>query len=148
MCNNFFPRLNLNKIQRRNFWNLKKSEEEPCKDKEDAPPRPAQDEAYKIPDSWSQPKVVVIGAGIAGLSAAHRLVQCGLCDVTILEATDRSATFYVYLNLLLYFILNTFMKERKISLKSSSTAERHTHKSLICISKALLSTLELKICSF
>lgn len=141
MCNTFFPRLNLNKIQRRNFWNLKKSEEEPCKDKEDAPPRPAQDEAYKIPDSWSQPKVVVIGAGIAGLSAAHRLVQCGLCDVTILEATDRSATFYVYLNLLL-------MKERKISLKSSSTAERHTHKSLICISKALLSTLELKICSF
>lgn len=36
--------------------------------------------------------MVVIGAGIAGLSAAHRLVQCGLCDVTILEATDRSAT--------------------------------------------------------
>lgn len=93
MYNTFFPRLNLNKIQRRHFWNLKKSEEEPCKDKEDVAPRPAQDEAYKIPDSWSQPKVVVIGAGIAGLSAAHRLVQCGLCDVTILEATDRFATF-------------------------------------------------------
>ncbi|XP_024944210.1 peroxisomal N(1)-acetyl-spermine/spermidine oxidase-like [Cephus cinctus] len=36
-----------------------------------------------------EPTVVIIGAGMAGLSAAHRLVQCGLQNFTILEATDR-----------------------------------------------------------
>ncbi|CAB0035659.1 unnamed protein product [Trichogramma brassicae] len=36
-----------------------------------------------------EPTVVVIGAGMAGLSAAHRLSQCGLKNVTILEATHR-----------------------------------------------------------
>ncbi|XP_034235850.1 peroxisomal N(1)-acetyl-spermine/spermidine oxidase-like [Thrips palmi] len=40
------------------------------------------------PDS-PQPRVVVVGAGVAGLSAAQRLAQCGLCNVTVLEATDR-----------------------------------------------------------
>ncbi|XP_069691766.1 peroxisomal N(1)-acetyl-spermine/spermidine oxidase-like [Periplaneta americana] len=35
------------------------------------------------------PTVVIIGAGIAGLSAAHRLVQCGIRNFTVLEATDR-----------------------------------------------------------
>ncbi|XP_054263601.1 peroxisomal N(1)-acetyl-spermine/spermidine oxidase-like [Macrosteles quadrilineatus] len=79
LCGNFSPG--------RYFWNTKASEEEPCKDKET--PKPQQEDPDKIPDSWPQPKVVVIGAGIAGLSAAHRLVQHGLCDVTILEATDR-----------------------------------------------------------
>ncbi|XP_017787630.1 PREDICTED: spermine oxidase-like [Habropoda laboriosa] len=36
-----------------------------------------------------EPTVVIIGAGMAGLSAAHRLTQCGLQNFTILEATDR-----------------------------------------------------------
>lgn len=36
-----------------------------------------------------EPKIVIIGAGIAGLSAAHRLWQCGISNFTILEATDR-----------------------------------------------------------
>lgn len=36
-----------------------------------------------------EPKVVIIGAGMAGLSAAHRLAQCGLKNCTVLEATDR-----------------------------------------------------------
>ncbi|KAJ8939241.1 hypothetical protein NQ318_015199 [Aromia moschata] len=36
-----------------------------------------------------EPSVVIIGAGIAGLSAAQRLVQCGISNFTILEATDR-----------------------------------------------------------
>lgn len=36
-----------------------------------------------------EPTVVIIGAGMAGLSAAHRLAQCGLQNFTILEATDR-----------------------------------------------------------
>ena len=34
------------------------------------------------------PDVVVIGAGLSGLTAAHRLVQAG-SDVTVLEASDR-----------------------------------------------------------
>lgn len=36
-----------------------------------------------------EPAVVIIGAGMAGLSAAHRLAQCGLQNITVLEATDR-----------------------------------------------------------
>ncbi|XP_058799158.1 peroxisomal N(1)-acetyl-spermine/spermidine oxidase-like [Phymastichus coffea] len=36
-----------------------------------------------------EPTVVIIGAGMAGLSAAHRLAQCGLKNFTVLEATDR-----------------------------------------------------------
>ncbi|XP_066596150.1 spermine oxidase [Prorops nasuta] len=36
-----------------------------------------------------EPTVVIVGAGMAGLSAAHRLVQCGVRNFTILEATDR-----------------------------------------------------------
>ncbi|KAJ4443562.1 hypothetical protein ANN_05235 [Periplaneta americana] len=36
-----------------------------------------------------EPCVVIVGAGIAGLSAAHRLVQCGVKTVSVLEATDR-----------------------------------------------------------
>lgn len=36
-----------------------------------------------------EPAVVIIGAGVAGLSAAHRLSQCGLTNYTILEAKDR-----------------------------------------------------------
>ncbi|CAB0005810.1 unnamed protein product [Nesidiocoris tenuis] len=35
------------------------------------------------------PRVVIVGAGIAGLSAAHRLHQCGIRDVVILEAANR-----------------------------------------------------------
>ncbi|CAH1405018.1 unnamed protein product [Nezara viridula] len=35
------------------------------------------------------PKIVVVGGGLAGLSAAERLCHCGLCDVTVLEATNR-----------------------------------------------------------
>lgn len=33
--------------------------------------------------------VVVIGAGIAGLAAAARLLKAGVQDVTLLEASDR-----------------------------------------------------------
>eukprot|EP00095_Tigriopus_kingsejongensis_P004146 maker-scaffold703_size109190-snap-gene-0.19 protein:Tk04146 transcript:maker-scaffold703_size109190-snap-gene-0.19-mRNA-1 annotation:"peroxisomal n1-acetyl-spermine spermidine oxidase" len=34
-------------------------------------------------------RVIIIGAGIAGISAAHYLVQNGVSDVLVLEATDR-----------------------------------------------------------
>lgn len=36
-----------------------------------------------------QPRIVVIGAGLAGLSATKTLLENGFTDVTILEATDR-----------------------------------------------------------
>lgn len=36
-----------------------------------------------------EPSIVIVGAGIAGLSAAQRLAQCGISNFTILEATDR-----------------------------------------------------------
>lgn len=36
-----------------------------------------------------QPRIVVIGAGLAGLSATKSLLENGFTDVTILEASDR-----------------------------------------------------------
>lgn len=42
-----------------------------------------------VDPSKPEPSVVIIGAGMAGLSAAHRLVQSGISNFTILEATDR-----------------------------------------------------------
>ena len=39
--------------------------------------------------SKTRSKVVIIGAGISGLSAASELVQNGVTDVIILEARDR-----------------------------------------------------------
>lgn len=42
-----------------------------------------------IDPSKPEPSVVIVGAGIAGLSAAQRLVQRGISNFTILEATDR-----------------------------------------------------------
>lgn len=36
-----------------------------------------------------KPKVVIIGAGIAGLSAASELIQNGCDNIILLEARDR-----------------------------------------------------------
>jgi monoamine oxidase len=33
--------------------------------------------------------VVVVGGGVAGLSAAHQLLRKGVCDVLVVEAQDR-----------------------------------------------------------
>uniref|UniRef100_A0A3Q0RND5 Amine oxidase domain-containing protein n=1 Tax=Amphilophus citrinellus TaxID=61819 RepID=A0A3Q0RND5_AMPCI len=38
----------------------------------------------------SDPKIVIIGCGISGIAAAHRLVKAGYGHVRILEATARS----------------------------------------------------------
>ena len=35
------------------------------------------------------PKVVIIGGGISGISAAHHLINSGFEDITILEASNR-----------------------------------------------------------
>lgn len=40
--------------------------------------------------SNAQPKIVIIGSGISGVTAAHRLVAAGFRRVHILEATGRS----------------------------------------------------------
>ncbi|XP_026325498.1 peroxisomal N(1)-acetyl-spermine/spermidine oxidase-like [Hyposmocoma kahamanoa] len=50
---------------------------------------------YCIMDSSSirpnvkEPRVIIVGAGIAGLSAAHRLTQCGIRNFVVLEAKER-----------------------------------------------------------
>ena len=41
-----------------------------------------------ISESGSDPKIVIVGAGVAGISAALKLIHNGLTDVTILEAQD------------------------------------------------------------
>lgn len=38
----------------------------------------------------AEPKIVVIGCGISGVVAAHRLLKAGFRHVRILEATGRS----------------------------------------------------------
>lgn len=40
--------------------------------------------------SNAQPKIVIIGSGISGVTAAHRLVTAGFRRVHVLEATGRS----------------------------------------------------------
>lgn len=46
--------------------------------------------AKRTPDTRHKPKVVIIGAGIAGISAAEYLYRNGYTDVTVLEATNRT----------------------------------------------------------
>ena len=45
-----------------------------------------------------QPRGVVVGAGVAGLSAAQHLWAHGFHNLTILEAEDRSTATYWWLH--------------------------------------------------
>jgi len=47
-----------------------------------------RDGVAAVPASWSSPKVVIVGGGVAGLSAAWRLVRAGFTDFTLLEIDD------------------------------------------------------------
>ena len=47
------------------------------------------DDGHTTSDWTKSPKIVIIGAGIAGVSAATTLVNAGFTDFVILEATDR-----------------------------------------------------------
>ena len=39
--------------------------------------------------SADEPKIIIIGAGPAGIAAASKLLENGISDITILEAEDR-----------------------------------------------------------
>ena len=43
-----------------------------------------------ISSSQNQFKVAIIGAGMAGLSAANHLIENGIKDIVVLEARDRT----------------------------------------------------------
>ncbi|XP_046399073.1 spermine oxidase-like [Ischnura elegans] len=58
-------------------------------------PSPSDPSCYLPPSCMppappKDPRVVIIGAGIAGLTAANHLMDHGICNVTVLEASDRA----------------------------------------------------------
>lgn len=50
-------------------------------------------------------KVIIVGAGVSGIGAASKLMQNGITDITILEASDRigGRIHYKSLGLYLFF---------------------------------------------
>jgi spermine oxidase len=83
---------------RRILWVLRRlcssKSGEKCDTTAKKPAKPTDFEVCTIADCMvdpckPEPAVVIVGAGIAGLSAAQRLAQCGINNFTVLEATDR-----------------------------------------------------------
>jgi hypothetical protein len=54
-------------------------------------PRLVVREGPRMKDLLKEVRVVVIGAGVAGLTAAQRLLQAGITDLVLLEAANRFA---------------------------------------------------------
>ena len=77
-------KFSLNKIYQKNDSKGGSAPVEECKKDQDHFPEP-----NRIDSKLKQPKVVIIGAGMAGLSAAHRLIKCGISNVVVLEALPR-----------------------------------------------------------
>lgn len=46
-------------------------------------------DSCSISPTCREPRVIIVGAGMAGLSAAHRLTQCGIRNYVVLEAKER-----------------------------------------------------------
>lgn len=46
-------------------------------------------DSCSIGPNCGEPRVIIVGAGMAGLSAAHRLTQCGIRNFVVLEAKER-----------------------------------------------------------
>lgn len=44
---------------------------------------------------FPEPRVVIVGAGMAGISAASRLSQRGINNIVVLEAYERFLTLYL-----------------------------------------------------
>lgn len=76
------------KITYRNASNKSESQTE-CKKSQKSDVQVCTISECMVDPTKPEPSVVIVGAGIAGLSAAQRLVQCGISNFTILEATDR-----------------------------------------------------------
>lgn len=53
-------------------------------------------DSSSISPSCQEPRVIVVGAGMAGLSAAHRLTQCGIRNFVVLEAKERQVGYNLY----------------------------------------------------
>lgn len=46
-------------------------------------------DSCSISPTCKEPRIIIVGAGMAGLSAAHHLTQCGIRNFVVLEAKER-----------------------------------------------------------
>lgn len=67
------------------------------------PPCMCDVDQSSIDPAWPQPRIVIIGAGVAGLTAACRLAKRGIDNFVILEAYNR-------FDLLVYLLTLSFVK--------------------------------------